>query len=67
MGVKCKVSNRKILLSGKIFCFREKRLPSIFKFCASSNLLFFFELLIGYFPVIRLVSFVQVPVIVVAL
>ena len=33
-----------------LFCFLEKRLLSIFKFCASSNLLFFYEQLIGPQP-----------------
>ena len=43
----CGVSNRSTL-SGETFCSLEKRLLSAFKFCASSNLLFFFyELLIG--------------------
>ena len=46
----CEVSNRKTL-SGETFCFLEKRWLSIFKFCASSNLLFFFyKLLIGPQP-----------------
>ena len=39
--VTCGVSNRKTL-SGETFCSLEKRLLSIFKFCASSNLLFVF-------------------------
>ena len=39
--VTCEVSNRKTL-SGETFCSLEKRLLSIFKFCASSNLLFVF-------------------------
>ena len=49
--VTCEVSNRKTL-SGETFCFLEKRLLSICKFCASSNLLFFFfyKLLIGPQP-----------------
>ena len=41
------VSNRKIL-TGEIFCFLEKRLLSIFKFCASSNSLFFYELVLKH-------------------
>ena len=48
-GVVCKVSNRK-RLSCKKNCFLEKCLLSIFKFCASSNLLFFYEMLIGLQP-----------------
>ena len=76
--VTCEVSIRKTL-SGETFCFLEKRLLSICKFCASSNLLFFFlqaadwptTNFLGmycYFPVIRLVNFVYVaPVTVVAL
>ena len=61
LGVVCKVLNRKTL-SGEAFCSLEKCLLSIFKFCALSNLLFFYELVIGpqptflecnfYFPVI---------------
>ena len=48
--VTCEVSNRKTL-SGETFCFLEKRLLSICKFCASSNFLFFFyKLLIGPQP-----------------
>ena len=48
--VTCEVSNRKTL-SGETFCSLEKRLLSICKFCASSNLLFFFyKLLIGPQP-----------------
>ena len=39
LGITCKVSKRKTL-SGETFCFLEKRLLSVFKFCASSNLLF---------------------------
>ena len=38
--VVCNVSNRKTL-SGKTFCFLEERFLLIFKFCASSNSLFF--------------------------
>ena len=50
LSIICKVSKRKTL-SGETFCFLEKRLLSIFKFCASSHLLFFFyELLIGPQP-----------------
>ena len=37
-------------LSKETFCFLEKGLPSIFKFCALSNLLLFNELLIGSQP-----------------
>ena len=37
LGVTCKVLNKKTL-SGKTFCFLEKLLQSIFKFCALSNL-----------------------------
>ena len=39
-------------LSGEKFCFLEKQLLSIIKFCASSNLLFcfFYELLISPQP-----------------
>ena len=40
LGVICKVSNRKTL-SGETFFFPEKNLLSIFKICASSDLLFF--------------------------
>ena len=40
LGVICKVSNRKTL-SGETFFFLEKNLLSIFKICASSDLLFF--------------------------
>ena len=46
LGVICKVSNRKTL-SGETFFFLEKNLLSIFKICASCDLLFFYELLIG--------------------
>ena len=42
----CKVSNRK-KLSGETFCLLEKRLLSTFKRCASSNLLYFYKLLIA--------------------
>ena len=50
LGVACKVSNRK-RLSCKKNCFLEKCLLSIFKFCASSNLLFLnYELVIGLQP-----------------
>ena len=45
-GVVCKVSNRK-KLSGETFCLLEKRLLSTFKRCASSNLLYFYKLLIA--------------------
>ena len=41
----CQVSNRKTL-SGETFCFIEKHLLSVFKFCASSKW-FYYELLIG--------------------
>ena len=44
-----KVWNGKTL-PGEKFCFLEKRLLPIFKFCASSNLLFSYELLIGPEP-----------------
>ena len=58
----CKVSKRKTL-TGETFSFLEKRLLSIFKFCASSNLLFFLRVadwpttnfffgMYCYFPVI---------------
>ena len=63
LGVTCKVSNRKTL-SGKTFCFLEKRLLSIFKFCSSRNLRAAdwptanFLGMYCYFPVIRLVNFV---------
>ena len=36
--------------SGKSFYFLEKRILSIFKLCTSSNLLLFYELLIGPQP-----------------
>ena len=49
LGVVCKVSDRKTL-SGEKFCFLEECLLSIFKFCTSSNLLFFYELLVGPQP-----------------
>lgn len=45
----CNVSNRKTS-SGKTFCFLKKRFLSIFEFSASSNSLFFYELLIGPQP-----------------
>ena len=45
LGVIRKVSNRKTL-TDETFCFLEKRLLSIYTFFASSNLLFFYELLI---------------------
>ena len=48
-GVICKVSSRKTF-SGETFCFFEKLLLSIFKFCASSNLLIIYELFIGPQP-----------------
>ena len=63
LGVICKVSNRKTL-SGKTLCFLEKRLLSIFKFCASRNLRAAdwptanFLGKYCYFPVILLVNFV---------
>ena len=41
MSPGCKVSNRKTL-SGETFCFLEKLLLSIIKFCALSDLLFFY-------------------------
>ena len=41
LGVICKVSDRETL-SDETFCFPEKRLQTIFKFCTSSNVLFFF-------------------------
>ena len=47
--LKCKVLYRKIL-SGETLCFLEKRLLSLFKFCAMSKLLFSYELLIGPLP-----------------
>ena len=40
LGVVCNISNRKTL-SGKTFCFLEKHVPLIFKFCPLSNLMFF--------------------------
>ena len=49
LGVVCKVLNGKTL-SGEAFCFLEKCLLSISKFCALSNLLFFYELVIGPQP-----------------
>ena len=50
VGVVCNVSNTKTL-SGKTFCFLEKCVLLIFKFCPLSNLRFFFyELLIGPQP-----------------
>ena len=49
VGVICKVSNRKTS-SGEIFCFLGKRLLSIFKLFASSNFLFYNELLVGPQP-----------------
>ena len=49
LDVVCKVLNR-MMLSGVTFCFLEKRLLSLCKFCASSNLLFFYELVIGSQP-----------------
>ena len=48
LDVVCKVANR--MMSGETFCFLEKRLLSICKFRASSNLLFFYELVIGSQP-----------------
>ena len=45
LGVIRKVSNRKTL-TDETFCFLEKRLLSIYTFFVSSNLLFFYELLI---------------------
>ena len=51
---KLPVDDKITLVSNKyvswVFCFFEKRLLSIFKFCASSNLLLFYELLIGPQP-----------------
>ena len=47
--LKCKVSYRKILF-GRTLYFLEKRLLSLFKFCALSKLLFSYELLIGPLP-----------------
>ena len=60
LGVLSKVLNRKTL-SGEAFCFLEKHLPLIFKFCAWSNSLFFNELLISLQPTIseRIVIFLQ--------
>ena len=60
LGVMCKVLNRKTL-SGEAFCFLEKRLLVIFKFCAWSNSLFFNELLISPRPTFleRIVIFLQ--------
>ena len=64
LGVICKVSNRKTL-SGKTLCFLKKRLLSIFQFCASRNLRAAdwptanFLGMYCYFPVIRLVNFVE--------
>ena len=49
LDVVCKVSSR-MMLSGETFFFLEKRLLSICKFRASSNLLFFYELGIGSQP-----------------
>ena len=49
LAVVCNVSKRKTF-SGKSFCFLEKRILSIFKLCTSSNLLLFYELLIGPQP-----------------
>ena len=79
LGVKSKVSKRNEL-SGEPLCLLGKRLPSIFTYCALSNLLFFslratdwptttfLDGMLGYFPVIRLANFFQVAtVIVVAL
>ena len=51
LGVISKVSNTQTWLSFETFCFLEKRLPSIFKFCAWSNLLFFLKLSQSPFPV----------------
>ena len=45
--VLCKVSNRKTL-SGEIFCFLGKRLPWIYKLCASSNFLLLLLLLLFF-------------------
>ena len=60
LGVMCKVLNRKTL-SGEAFCFLEKHLPLIFKFCAWSNSLFFNELLITLQPTFseRIIIFLQ--------
>ena len=41
LGIVCSVSNTKTV-SGKTFCFLEKRVLLIFKFCPLSNLMFFF-------------------------
>ena len=49
LGVVRNVSIRKTL-SGKTFCFLKKRFLLICKFCALSNLLFFYEQLIGPQP-----------------
>ena len=49
LGVICKVSNKKHFF-GETFSFLEKYLLSIFKFCASSKLFFFYEQLIGPRP-----------------
>ena len=49
LGVKSKVSNRRTL-SGWRFCFLKERLLSLFKFFASSNLLYFYQLRIGPQP-----------------
>ena len=46
LSVICKVRT----LSGEKLCFLGKHLLSIFEFCASSNLLSFYELLIGPQP-----------------
>ena len=64
LGVICKVLNRKTL-SGETFRFFEKHLLSIFNFCASSNILFSYELLINPQPtflecIVVFVNFVQV-------
>ena len=45
LGVICKVLNRKTFF-GQTFCFLEKSLLSIFKFCALSKFFFFYEQLI---------------------
>ena len=60
LGVMSKVLNRKTL-PGEAFCFLEKHLPLIFKFCAWSNSLFFNELLISLQPTFseRIVIFLQ--------
>ena len=49
LGVICKVLNTQTS-SFETFCLLEKSLLSLFKFCASSNILFFYELLIGPQP-----------------